>query len=244
MEQSNISTWELHGEIGVLRLNNPPQNYLEKPEFVALDTFSGWLGRDRVKGLLITSAGRHFSAGANIETLKELARDPAELAIQISKGKALLEFIRHLDIPVIASIRGVCFGGGLEIALAAHIRVCSENAIFSLPEVNRQLIPGLGGIPYISSLAGFEKAVEIALSGDTINARQAHQAGLVSYVVPAPETEAFSLQLMNKMVSGRNLAVIRAVMQALKNSRTLPFDQAMQEETRMFCELVRISTEM
>lgn len=132
-DKKNI-TWEVDGSLGILTLNNPPENYLINPEFVSIDQLKSWL-KENIKGLIITGAGRHFSGGADLNNLMELAKNENELFTNLSKGNDLLNYIDDLEIPVVAAISGVCFGGGLEIALSCDIRICTERSMFAFPEI-------------------------------------------------------------------------------------------------------------
>jgi enoyl-CoA hydratase len=228
---------EIREDIGIVTMDNPPENYLVEPEFIPISLLKSWIEKENLKGMLICGAGRHFSAGANLEELFKLALDREMMATEMEKGKALLDFIENLDIPVIAAIQGVCFGAGLEIALASHIRICSENALFAFPESNNGMIPGLGGSARLEATTSFVQSAKMILSGDMISSAEALDMKIVDRVVPNGEATGYALDLLNKMTAGRSLKVIRYVMQALLNARKLPFEEAMKEETRMFCEL-------
>ena len=141
MMQSNIVSWDRNGDIGILSISNGKKNYLDQPDFIDLDQLKKWSEEENLKGIIIRGIGRNFSAGANIENLQELAKDQNILSDKMNKGKEILDFIEDLNIPVIAAINGVCFGGGLEIALACHIRVASERALFAFPETNFYYCP-------------------------------------------------------------------------------------------------------
>ena len=132
-QKFDIADFEITDEIGILKLNNPPQNYLIEPAFADLEKLQRWLNAD-LKGLIITGAGRHFSAGADMLHLKEMAANTGALEKKMTAGNQLLNFIYDLDIPTIAAIKGVCFGGGLEIALSCQIRFCNSKALFAFPE--------------------------------------------------------------------------------------------------------------
>lgn len=230
-----LADWTTNGNIGILTLNHPPQNFLQEPEFINLEELAEWT--KPLKGLIITGKGRHFSAGANPELLKEQILHPEAFQKQMERGLRILNFIENLDIPVIAAIRGICFGGGLEIALCCHIRIAAENALFAFPEANHGLIPGLGGIIRCKSLSGESLAIPFLLSGDTIGAEKALSLNLVDEIIPSKEVMDYSLNLMAKMTEGRSLLLIHNMMLAIKNSRNMPSEQAMEEETKLFCAL-------
>jgi len=237
METINKISWEIRNDIGIITLDNPPENYLFQPEFVPLETLKKWTSYDYLKGIMICGAGKHFSGGGKLDNLFRMIRNQENINENIDKGKAALDHLENLDIPVVASIQGICFGGGLEVALACHIRVCSENALFAFPEINQGIIPGLGGTVRCFTRTGFPKAIKFIMSGDMINAEDAQELHLVDFVVSKQKVFEFSFNFLQKLTRDRPLPVINAVMRALKNARTLSTEEAMKEETRMFCQL-------
>lgn len=237
MEKSDKISWEIRKDIGIITLDNPPENYLENPEFIPLEVIKKWTSYDYLKGILICGAGKHFSGGGKLDNLFKMIRAKEDLGAKIDEGKAVLDHLENLDIPVISAIQGICFGGGLEIALASHIRICTENSLFAFPEINHSIIPGLGGTIRATELAGFRNSLKMIMAGDMINAEDAMEMNLVDYIVPKPKLFDFSFSLLQKMTQDRPLQVIHAVMKSLRNARTLPLKEAMKEETRLFCEL-------
>ena len=172
-----------------------------------------------------------------METLRKLAQDELLLAEKITAGKELIRIIDGLHLPVVAEIRGACLGGGLEIALACHIRICSDNALFAFPEANHGIMPGLGGTATLSRLIGPGQAAGMILSGDVVNAEKALEIGLVDYVTGKDELQAYTMRYLQKLTADRDIEVIRSVMASIHNSLHLPLDAAMLEETKLFCAL-------
>ena len=152
-------------------------------------------------------------------------------------GKDLLQLIANTPLPVVAEISGACFGGGLEIALACHIRICSENALFAFPEANHGIMPGLGGTITLSKLIGPGRATQMILSGDIVNAEKALETGLVDHVVPKETLHGFTLHYLEKLTRDRDVEVIRSIMRSIHNAMNMDAGQALEEETRLFCEL-------
>jgi enoyl-CoA hydratase/carnithine racemase len=237
MKHQKNSMWEKIGAIGVLSIHNPPENFLEEPEFIKIGLLEELSGDATLKGIIIKGTGRHFSAGADMNKLKQLTKNEALLAKKISDGKNIIHFVENLNIPVIAAISGVCFGGGLEIALACHIRICSENASFAFPETNYGIMPGLGGTVMLSKLIGAGRSAEIILTGEIVNAQKALALRLADHVVPTKELHAFTIDFLNRMIADRDNDVIRSVMKSINNSQTLSFERALEEETKLFCAL-------
>ena len=239
MKKTGHISLQIEHDLGIIRIDNPPGNYLIKPEFIPLNKLNNWIEKNLLKGILIFGTGKHFSGGANLDALFSMSRDEAIMESEINKGKAVLRFIENLNIPVIAVIKGICFGGGLEIALACHIRICSDNALFAFPETNHGIMPGLGGIDSFQERTSFQETMKFVLSGDMINAEEAKTMKLVDYIIPADDLIPFSRTLIKKMTEGRSLKVINYVMKALHNTRTMSLEEANKEETRMFCELAK-----
>jgi enoyl-CoA hydratase len=237
MERYGHIDWEMKGTTGVLSLGPPPENLLAEPEFVPLEHMIKWTSEPGLKGIVIHGQGKHFSAGADTKNLFDFISQGKDLEAMMNAGKELLHHLESLDIPLIAAVSGICFGGGLEIALACHIRICSDNALFAFPEVNHGLLPGLGGTVRLQEKTHAGEALKMILGGDVINAGEAMQIGLADLIVPKSELLSSSLGLMEKMTRDRPLEVINAIMKVMRNARTLPREEAMAEETRLFCEL-------
>ncbi len=236
MESTQKIILKKEGDVGLLQINNPPQNYLEQPDFIELDKLKEFV-ETGIKALVITGNGRHFSAGADLESIKEQIKDANVFREQMEKGNHLLNYLDELEIPVIAAISGVCFGAGLEIALACDIRVCNENALFAFPEVNHELFPGLGGIRKLMELAGRSTALELVLIGDMIGAKKALEQHIVDEVVEKKQALDYSIGLAKKMTNNRSLDVINAVMQSLNNSKTMDIDTVIKNDARLFSKL-------
>ena len=231
------SHWIKEGAIGILTLTGTGGNYLEQPDFADVDWLQERFSDPGLKGIIIRGGGRHFSAGANLDKLKQLAGDETLLFRRMTAGKKLIQMITGAEVPVVAGISGICFGGGLEIALACHIRVCSDNALFAAPEANYGIMPGLGGTVTLSRLIGAGKAAEMILSGNIVNAEKALTLGLTDHVVPGRDLHSFTLEYLNKMTADRDTAVIRSIMKSIHHSQTMDFEKALEEETKLFCAL-------
>jgi len=135
--------------------------------------------------VLMSGKADSFVAGADINMLASCKT--AEQATAISRqGQMIFDQIESLTIPVVAAINGVCLGGGLELAMACHARVCSDNVktALGLPEVQLGLLPGSGGTQRLPKLVGIQKALDMMLTGKQLRAKQALKIGLVTDVVP------------------------------------------------------------
>lgn len=164
-----------------------------------------------IRVIIITGSGeKSFVAGADI---KEFADYDSAAATQMSrKGQAtVFDRIERLSKPVIAAINGFALGGGLELALACHIRYASENARLGLPEVTLGLIPGYGGTQRLPKLVGKGLANEIILSAKMISADRAKEIGLVNEVFPLSELMKKAKQLADLIAKNSPVAISEAI---------------------------------
>lgn len=237
MDKSKICEWKIEKNIGIITLNNPPKNMLIDPEFIEFEKLKKWTDNELIKGLIIMGNNRHFSSGADIKFLLEQTKNYNKLKSSITKSDKILHYIEKLPIPTLACIKGACFGGGLEIALSCHIKIASENAIIGMPESEKGLMPGLNGTIRLPKLIGKSKSLELILSGDLINAHDAKDIGIIDYVIPKKNVFDFSLNLLKKMTKDREIDVIHSIVKSINNSKKLSFEEAMDEEMKMFCKL-------
>ena len=225
--------------VGIITLDNPPDNTLSEPDFLKESDLKDFLHKNRLKGIVIKGSGRHFSSGADLQKLFENAGKGNLLQAKIEEGKKLLQSIEELDIPVVAAIDGICFGGGFEVALACHIRICSEKSLFAFPEVNHNLMPGLGGIRRLSKILKGGVSYEILLGGDMMDAAKALELNIVDHVVASGNSLSFSLHLLKSMVHDKPMEVIQAITRAIYYCRNKTIEEAFIEETKLFCDLAR-----
>ena len=163
-----------------------------------------------LKGVIITGSGeKAFVAGADIKGFSTLNADEGS---QLSKyGQDTYFKIENFHVPVIAAVNGYALGGGCELAMACHLRVSSENALFGQPEVNLGLIPGYGGTQRLPQLIGKAKAMELTLTGDTIGAEEALKLGLVNYVVSLDELHEKCASIIKKTSKKGPISIAKAI---------------------------------
>jgi enoyl-CoA hydratase len=182
MSQLDYIQLSREGKILVITINNPPHNALPSRFFRELHSCCDLMLSSDIHAIIFTGKGKNFSKGADIQEIRS-GSSTVDLKTILS-GNDLLTFISQMKKPVIAAINGACLGGGLELALACHIRLCSEKARLGLPEVSIGVIPGLGGIQRLVRMVGESKALEMLLLGDIISAHQALELNLVNRVFP------------------------------------------------------------
>lgn len=203
-----LELWQ-EGRILILTISNTPHNYLPSHFFVELDLCRDAMLSEKVDAIIITGKGKVFSKGADLSEI-----DSSSHAITIETlafGNEIYTFISKLTKPVIAAINGPCLGGGLELALACHLRVCSEKARIGLPELTAGVIPGLGGTERLVRIVGEAKALEMILLGDMISASRAFELNLVSRVFPKKDFFQKVLLFVNTILAARKEAVSEAL---------------------------------
>jgi len=233
MSKYETITVEKHGAVAVLTINRPDKlNALNKnvhaKGVAALDE----LRKDEtVRVLVITGAGpKSFIAGADISEFE--GQTPVSQR-DLFHEKTFFNSIDAFPKPVIAMINGFCLGGGNELALACDIRICSENARFSQPEINLGIMPGGGGTQRLTRLVGEGRAMELILSGDMIDAATAHRFGLVNHVFPADELEAKTLDLAAKIAEKAPIA-LQLCKEAVKFASRSNLDEGLRREVDLF----------
>lgn len=212
---------ELKEEILYLTINREQKlNALNKEVLAELAlAIADAAKNEAVRGVLLTGAGaKAFVAGAdisefqnyNLEEGKELAR----------KGQTdVFDAIENCPKPVVAAINGFALGGGLELAMACHIRIASDNAKLGLPEVTLGLIPGYGGTQRLTQLVGKGRAIEMITTADMITAEKAYRIGLVNEVVPQEELMAKAEEILAKIKQRAPLAIASAIKAINANSK-------------------------
>ncbi|UZO81976.1 enoyl-CoA hydratase-related protein [Aquimarina sp. ERC-38] len=196
-----------------ITINRPAKlNALNKVTIEELhEAFNSANQDNQTQVIILTGTGeKAFVAGADISEFANFStRQGAELA---RRGQELLfDFIANLETPVIAAINGFALGGGLELAMAAHFRIASENAKMGLPEVSLGVIPGYGGTQRLPQLVGKGRAMEMIMTAGMIDADQAELYGLVNHVVPLPELLPLADKLASKMIKNSPIAITSAI---------------------------------
>jgi enoyl-CoA hydratase len=186
----------------------------------------------QVRAVVLTGAGpKAFVAGADIAEMAGLsvleARDFSRL------GQALMQRIEGLGKPVLAMINGFALGGGLELALACHLRIAADTAKLGQPEVNLGLIPGFGGTQRLLRLLGRGPALELCLLGQPVDAARAAALGLVTRTVPAEALEAQTQALADQLAASAPQA-LRGVLDAVLMGGECSLDAALDYETQAF----------
>ncbi|MFP6596603.1 MAG: 3-hydroxyacyl-CoA dehydrogenase NAD-binding domain-containing protein, partial [Candidatus Hydrogenedentota bacterium] len=228
---TDMVSMETEGDIAVVTIDNPPVNALSEGVRTGLyEAVTQADADDAVKGILIICAGRTYIAGADI---KEFGG--------ASKGRSLFEAqaaIENASKPVVSTIHGTAFGGGLETALVCHYRVAVASAKLGLPEVKLGLLPGAGGTQRLPRIVGAQKALEMMTSGDPVGADFALECGLIDEVVD--DLKEGGLAFVRKVVEeGRPLVKVRDSNEKIEGAKDDPdlfknFRKSIARKTRGF----------
>lgn len=200
-------------QYSILTINRPKQlNALNRDTIRELhDALEEINNNTDIRVLIITGSGeKAFVAGADIKEFANFnVNEGTELA---ARGQELLfDYIENFNKPVIAAINGFALGGGLELAMACHLRVASTNARMGLPETSLGLIPGYGGTQRLARLVGHGRALEMIATAGMIDAQRAYEVGLVNHLFSAEELLAKTGELAGKIVKNSPEALQSAI---------------------------------
>ncbi|HEC34877.1 MAG TPA: enoyl-CoA hydratase [Chloroflexi bacterium] len=233
---------QVEDRVAVLTIDHPPVNSFNKQVVTELDeALDRLLADDEVKAIVITGGGTNaFVAGADIPEIKELLDRPEEGYAAsrefIKRGQGVNLKIEKATKPIIAAINGFCLGGGLELAMSCHMRICSDRARLGQPEINLGIIPGWGGTQRLARIVGKGKAIELILTGDMITAQEAYRLGLVNKVVPAGAVLKEARGLARKIVS-KSKFPIAAALRAITQGLAVPIEEGLTVEAEQFVGL-------
>ena len=187
---------------------------------------------DAVRVVVLAGAGeKAFVAGADIAEMNGYT--PVQAQAFSRAGQRLMSSIERLGKPVIARIQGFALGGGMELAMACHLRVASEKAKFGQPEINLGLIPGFGGTQRLLRLAGRGAALELCLTGAVINAQRAYELGLVTRLV-APEALDEAVNTLADQLAVAAPLAAAGILDAVLQGGESAIDQGLEFETQGF----------
>lgn len=182
--------------------------------------------------LVVTGAGdKAFVAGADIAEMSTMTAREAQEFSGFLNGAFLR--IERSPKPVVAAVNGFALGGGCELALACHVRIASDQARFGQPEVNLGLIPGAGGTQRLQRIVGRGRALEMILSGDVVDAAEAHRIGLVSRVVGAEALRATVTAFAANLAS-KSPAAMALALEAILSGGEMAISEALRFESSQF----------
>lgn len=212
MSFNNLLT-EKRGFLALITINRPDKlNALNKETIEELRAAIEKMHLDDdIRVMILTGSGsKAFVAGADIKEFADFDAKKGTALARIGQQN-LFNYIENLSTPIIAAVNGFALGGGLELAMACHLRVASKNAKMGLPEVTLGLIPGYGGTQRLPQLIGKGKALEMIMSAAMLNADQALHHGLVNHVVEQEELLTFCEGIADKISNNSYTAIAAAI---------------------------------
>ncbi|MEI3605905.1 enoyl-CoA hydratase [Pseudogracilibacillus sp. SE30717A] len=227
---------EIEEQIATITIQSPPANALSTTLLKDLEAkLDDVESNTSVKAVILKGEGRFFSAGADIKEFTSLqqASDYESLA---KVGQHLFNRMERFSIPIIAAIHGASLGGGLELAMACHIRIVTKTAKLGLPELTLGIIPGFAGTQRLPQFVGSPKAYEMILTGDTIEGEEAARIGLANYAVNEEDIFIEAKNLAKKIASKSKPTVTR-VMELIPYAKVSTFDEGIEAEAKAFGEI-------
>ncbi|RDW21630.1 enoyl-CoA hydratase [Oceanobacillus chungangensis] len=231
-----VINYEVKNQIVHLTIQSPPANALSSNLIQDLNEALDKIENDtKVKAVVLKGEGRFFSAGADIKEFTSLQAADDYQALS-ENGQQVFNRIDNFPIPVIAAIHGAALGGGLELAMACHIRIVTETAKLGLPEITLGIIPGFAGTQRLPRLVGATKAYELILTGEPISGRDAYQFGLANHVVADEDLLDVTNELAAKIVA-KSKPAINHIMQLLSYAKHESFERGLKEEASAFSDV-------
>ena len=226
-------TLDVDGRIATLTVNRPDKlNALNDALISELgQAIDEIVRREDVAGVILTGAGRAFVAGADISELA--TQGPIAGKQRALAGQAVFTRFSRSPKPVIAAVNGFALGGGCELAMACHLRLASEHAKFGQPEGKLGIVPGYGGTQRLARLVGRGHALQLLLTGETIDANEAFRIGLVNRVLPAAELLPAARKMLEQMLANGPLALALCI-EAVDRGLEMPLEEGLMLEANHF----------
>lgn len=225
---------EISEGIAVITINRPAAMNAMTP--ATLDELAEAVrrvnGAPEVRAAILTGAGaKAFMAGADIAAMRDMT--PAQARDLARQAHLIYADIERSPKPFIAAVNGYALGGGCELAMACDIRLASENAKFGQPEINIGIIPGFGGTQRLPRLVGKGRALEMILTGEMIDAREAHRIGLVNRVVTQEELPEEARRLA-RAIAAKGMVAVGLCKEAVNNGLHMELTKACAYEAELF----------
>ncbi|MCJ8009872.1 enoyl-CoA hydratase [Lederbergia wuyishanensis] len=221
------------GNAAIITINRPPANALSFELIQEIGYLLDQLEPDsEVRAILIHGEGRFFSAGADIKEFTGISSGE-EFSKLAENGQEVFEKVENFPKPIIAAIHGAAFGGGLELAMACHIRLVSENAKLGLPELQLGLIPGFAGTQRLPRLVGTAKAAEMLFTSDSLLGSEAVKWGLANHAFPEELLLEKAKEMVRKIAEKSPIS-LRATIELLQFSKTPQYYEGVRHEAKKF----------
>jgi enoyl-CoA hydratase len=231
MPEEELVLIERHGAVALVRLNRPQTLNALSPQMLdSLSSALESLNADRqVRVVVITGDERAFAAGADIRSMA----DSSPMDVMHANTSQYWDRMQQISKPTIAAVSGYAYGGGCELAMQCDLIVAAETARFAQPEIKLGIIPGAGGTQRLAKAIGPYRAMEMILTGKTLDAQQAYQYGLVNRVVPIERYLEEALELADT-IARRPAVAVRLARQAVRHGIETSVREGLEIERRNF----------
>ncbi len=226
------------GQIGIIQLNRPKVLNALSFELMGelVEAMEAFDRDEAIRAIVLTGNSNVFSAGADLNEIVEATSEDAK----VRERFRLWDRIKAIHKPIIAAVSGLAFGGGCELAMSCDIIVAAETARFGQPEVKVGVMPGAGGTQRLTWAVGKYKAMQMVLTGASVNARESERLGLVSKVVP----DGFALEEAKRLaneIAGLPPLAVRSAKESVLRAFEIPLTDGLEQERESFFQL--LSTE-
>ncbi len=232
-DEMDFLTVTIDEGVAVATINRPPANALSRALIQEVDLLLDQVENDAsVRVVVLHGEGKFFSAGADIKEFTSVTsgEEFSELA---SNGQEVFERLEKFSKPVIAAIHGAALGGGLELAMACHMRFVTDGAKLGLPELQLGLIPGFGGTQRLPRYVGMAKAAEMLLTSEPISGADAVRVGLANQAF-SEETLLTETLLLAKKMAAKSPVAVKAALNMLQFSKHASFYEGVKAESASF----------
>lgn len=232
----SILSLDVKDNIATLTINSPPANALSTALIEELNQQLNAISKEpAVKAVIIKGEGRFFSAGADIKEFTQV--ESAEGQSDLSRnGQKVFHRIDRYPLPVIAAIHGAALGGGLELAMACHMRIVTKTAKLGLPETTLGIIPGFAGTQRLPQHVGSAKAYELILTGEPVSGEEAAAIGLANHAVNEEDLLSTAQSIAEK-IAAKSKPSIEKVMELVPYAKFNSFDEGVLREAEVFGEI-------
>lgn len=232
----SILSLDVQDNIATLTIDSPPANALSSALIEELNQQLNAVSKESsVKAVIIKGKGRFFSAGADIKEFTE--KETADEQMDLSRsGQKVFHRVERFPIPIIAAIHGAALGGGLELAMACHMRIVTKEAKLGLPETTLGIIPGFAGTQRLPQHVGEAKAYELILTGEPVSGEEAAQIGLANHAVEEEEL-LDKAQDIAKKITAKSKPSVEKVMDLVSYAKFQSFEEGVQREAEAFSEV-------
>ncbi len=226
-------TVEKQDGVAFATINRPPANALARALILEIDALLDAVENDEeVRVIVLRGEGRFFSAGADIKEFTDVTSGE-EFSKLAANGQQVFERLECFHKPVIAAIHGAALGGGLELAMACHMRFVAENAKLGLPELQLGLIPGFAGTQRLPRYVGMPKAAEMMLTSDPITGIEAADLGLANKAFPEEELFEATTKVAKKIAKKSPIAMSQAL-EMLQFAKPSTYYEGVKAEANAF----------